>query len=77
MTYEQRTIAVVVLSQGKEIFDESATTVRIDDEAGGEFVVVEQHLENHSVIRMDPEEWPHIRRAINQMVRKIKTPTNK
>ena len=64
---------VVVVNEGEPIFHESATIVSIDDEAAGEFVIVSQedeHAENK--IRIDVDEWPHIRRAINKMIKRCR-----
>lgn len=40
--YIERVIKVVVLPDGEPIFSEHATEIEIQDEAGGEFVVVRQ-----------------------------------
>jgi hypothetical protein len=66
--YETRTTRLVVLRQGAELFDESATTVEIEDESGGEFLVVSQsHMDKHSMLKISPEEWPRLRDAIDQL----------
>ena len=64
---------VVVVNEGEAIYHESATTVSIDDEAAGEFVIVSQGDE-HAVnkIKIDTHEWPHIRRAINKMIKRCR-----
>jgi hypothetical protein len=67
--YETRTTRLVVLRQGAELFDESATTVEIEDESGGEFIIVSQsHMDKHSTLRVEPGEWPRLREAIDKMV---------
>ena len=70
MTYDTIVTALTVLPQGKPIFAEGVTTVRLDDEAAGLFVVIEQHPDDGPAqkISMDAEEWPHIRQAIESMV---------
>ena len=46
-----------------------ATTITIEDEAGGEIVVIEQSgLVDAGKIRIDPTEWPAIRAAIDRMI---------
>ena len=59
-----------VVPSGKPIYDEAATTVGLDDEGGGLFVTIRQE-ENLSTneVKIDPEEWPAIRAAVNRMVR--------
>ena len=69
MTYETRTISVVLLPEGEPLFSEMATIVRIEDESGGEFVVIEQHGDTwNGKLAIEPSEWPVIREAINKMV---------
>lgn len=67
--YETRTIAVIVAPLGEPTFSERATEIRIEDESGGEYVVIEQHPDSGSQrIAINPEEWPAIRAAIDDMV---------
>ena len=49
------------------IFDDRAFTITIDDDAAGEYVAVHQLSEG--LIKIDPAEWPALRRAINKMIR--------
>jgi hypothetical protein len=64
---------IVVVNKGEAIYHESATTVSIDDEAAGEFVILSQENE-HAVnkIKIDVDEWPHIRKAINKMIKRCR-----
>ena len=64
--FEIRNIAILVYPKGKPIFDEKATRVEIVDEAGGEFVEVNQG--GVSALRIDPCEWPTLRSAIDEMI---------
>ncbi len=74
MTLEKRILSVVVLPEGEAIFHESATTISIDDDAGGEFVTVSQCRDEHNVkISINPEEWPAIREAIDEMVKECRS----
>lgn len=43
MSYHTRTIAIMVKPEGDPTFSEMATIIQIEDESGGEFVVVSQH----------------------------------
>jgi hypothetical protein len=69
--YHARLTKLVVLPKGEPIFHEQATEIEIVDEAGGEFIIVTQHNEGAQAIRIDPEEWPYIRQAIERMVEEI------
>ena len=47
------------------IFAEESYTIRIEDEAAGEFVVVESYLNGKpEKMGLDPENWPALRDAI-------------
>lgn len=59
---------VAVLMEGRELFDESVTRIRIDDEGGGEFVVISQTKDASAQIKIDPHEWPTVREAIDEML---------
>lgn len=64
-----RVTRLVVVPDGQPLFSEMATSVEIDDECGGEFVVVEQTGHpDLGKIQITPEEWPALRTAINRMV---------
>jgi hypothetical protein len=72
--YETRTISIVVLPTGAEIFSERATTVSICDDAGGEFVEIEQPASlQPGKIKLDPEEWPMLRAAIDRMIEECRS----
>ena len=59
-----------VVPDGKTWDDEGVTIIGIDDEGGGAFVTVRQEEQlNANEIRIDPDEWPAVRAAINLMVR--------
>jgi hypothetical protein len=76
--YETRALSLIVLPEGEAIFSEQATTITIEDDAGGEFIVIEQQgLADAGKIRIDPMEWPAIRGAIDRMIgecRPLQTP---
>lgn len=65
-----RTTRLHVLPEDQPLFSELATEVEINDEAGGEFVVVRQTYgkNGENEIRVDPEEWPEIKAAIDRMI---------
>jgi len=67
--YHTRIAALaVVYTRENCLFDETTTFVRIDDEAAGEFVVVEQTGCDLGKIHIDPGEWPVLRQAIDRMI---------
>lgn len=68
MAYETHQLSLIVKPAGEPIFSEMATTIRIEDDAGGPFIEVEQHGNGLGKIAIDPDEWEEIRNAIDQMV---------
>ena len=67
--YEIRTMSLIVNRTDQPAFSELATTVSIVDEAGGEFVEVEQQGRTDlGKIAINPEEWPMLRQAIDKMI---------
>ena len=66
--YRTRITQLTVVPEGEPSFSEMATTVEIDDESAGEFVVVSQDARTDKGIAITPEEWPELRAAINQMI---------
>lgn len=68
MIYETRVLSLIVKPKGEPIFGDRATTVRIDDEAGGCFVAITQDGQR---VCIDQAEWPAVRAAINRLCREI------
>lgn len=70
---ETRITSLIVLPEGEALFSERATVVRIEDEAGGEYVVVSQEsVPGRGNIAINPEEWPELREAIDRMVKECR-----
>lgn len=72
---KQRPIKWIVGPEKEPIFSEMQTTIEIEDESGGEFVVVSQHRRDSDgwgKIGFNPDEWPAIRAAINRAVKLCK-----
>ena len=65
MEYESLVVGVVVMENGGNLFDESATTVRLVDEGAGRFVELKSF---HGIVAIDPEEWPVLKDAIEKMI---------
>lgn len=74
-----RVAKIVILPKGEPLFSGKATFIEVIDEAAGEFVEITQHeVGTHEMkIRIDDDEWPHIREAINGMFKDIKKHENK
>lgn len=72
-----RVTQLTVVPDGKPIFDESATMIEITDEGGGEFLIIRQPGASEGQIRLDAEEWPTIREAIERMICEVKAQESK
>ena len=71
--YEIRVTKISVIPPGEAVFSEQATHLGIQDEAGGEYVSVQQHHEEERTqIFIDRKQWPILRDAINFMVRECR-----
>ena len=70
MTYRTIATQLRVIPSGKTTDDEGVTIIGMADEGGGAFVTVRQEEQlNSNEIRIDPDEWPAVRAAIDRMVR--------
>ena len=69
--YVEKIITVMVKPIDAPIFDERGTIITIVDEAAGEFLEITQNTDEKTV-RIDREEWPMIRAAIDKMVNSLK-----
>lgn len=67
----KRVTKVTVLPKGEPIFGEMVLDVYIDDEASGEFVVVESKSDHYGKIAINPEEWPILKQVIDVMFENI------
>lgn len=76
MTYETRVTRVMVAPKGGGILSELATHIEIDDEGAGEFLRVHQEggSTTSKAVLVNPEEWPQLKAAIEQMLKGIKQP---
>ena len=70
--YAIRTLALILLPDGENIFCEAATRVGIDDGGAGEFVIL-RHIDSGEKFSIDPSEWPLLRAAINRLVKQCRT----
>ncbi len=69
MSYEIKTLSLIVKPEIDQIFSEMATTVRMVDEGAGPFVEVEQvGRAGIGKICIAEEEWPVLKEAIDRMI---------
>jgi hypothetical protein len=70
MPYETLTSAVTVLPAGEPIYSEQATSIALEDEAAGLFVVISQEgRDGPGKVSFCTDEWPMIRTQIDAMMR--------
>lgn len=68
-----RMTQVTVLPEGASIYDERGIKVSIEDEGAGEYIeILSLGGSADGVVKIDPEEWPTLRDAINKMIDEIK-----
>lgn len=67
-----RYIKLIVARTPVPIFDESAYSVEIVDDAAGEFVTV-RNVCGTGVLDIDPRDWPELRKAIDEMIEESKS----
>ena len=68
----QTTITAIAVHMPDEspIFGERTTTIRLDDEGGGPFIVIEQLTDTQpSVVKLDPEEVALVMRTASRLLR--------
>ena len=69
MSYKTRITQITIVPEGEPIYSEGATRIEIDDDGGGELVVVSQ---DKGKIMIDPDEWRPLCEAINKMISECK-----
>lgn len=67
-----RVTQITIVPEGEPLFHEYGHTVKIEDEAAGEFVVIDDHCEGYGQIAIEPQNWPALRAAINRMVKECR-----
>jgi len=63
--YTTHIVAMIVAPKGQHIYSEQATRVEIQDDAAGPYIELSQE---DGKVRIDPEEWPELRDAIETMI---------
>ena len=70
--YDIITTRLTVVPEGEPIYSEMATHVEMQDEASGAFVELVQIGQigeaGRNAVRIDADEWPAIRGAVDQMI---------
>lgn len=68
-----RVTEVTILPKGEPLFCERATVIRIEDEAAGEFITMQQctDTDEHRKVSIDPDEWSMIKSQIDTMIADI------
>lgn len=61
-----------IIPEGEPIYTEKGYTVEIDDEAGGEFVIVKDgSIADGTGVKIDPADWIEVRAAVNDLMDQI------
>lgn len=75
--FRVRVTRLSVLPPKEPLFSEQCTNVSIVDEAAGEFLEIEQQSgrtdAKSQTIQVSPEEWPALKRAIEQLLADCET----
>ena len=77
MNYTKRITQMTIVPEGEHIFSEMATVISIDDEAIGEYLIIEQPCREKANIAINPDEWETIKSAIEQMLAEMEVHENK
>lgn len=67
-----RITQLTVAPEGVDLYDDRSTHIEIDDEGGGEFITISRPDSADANIRIDLEEWPSIRAAVNKLVKECR-----
>jgi hypothetical protein len=61
-----------VLAPKDDMLDMECTDIEIVDEGGGEYVEVSQSADGHGKVSINPEEWPMMRKAIDDAIKQCR-----
>lgn len=73
--FDIRVVRVMVGLKNARVFDDMALFIEIDDEAAGEFIKLSKNTDNlagTSSISITKEEWPIVKKAIDEMMEKCR-----
>lgn len=68
MPYAVEVLSLIVKPVEAPVYSDLATVVAITDESGGPFVEITQPSIGEGSIRIDPEEWPAIKQAVDSLM---------
>jgi hypothetical protein len=66
--YDSRVVAYAVSRAGEPLLADLTTRVEIEDEGVGEFISIIQSDVEETRLKIDPDEWPLIRAAVDALV---------
>lgn len=69
MIYDILITEKTIVPKDEKLCCEGATRILIEDESGGEFVVVRQ---SQGEMRIDPDEWNAVRSTIDEMINRCR-----
>lgn len=71
MSLELRTTEVTLVPKGEPIFNEQAISIKIVDEAAGEFIQLQgtSSSDEEMKFQIDPTEWQDLKKAIDMMIK--------
>jgi|TARA_Y100000310_G_scaffold182627_1_gene182702 hypothetical protein len=67
-----RTTQVTLTKDGGDIFDEGNYVISVDNIGGGEFISVRELCNEEHEIGINPDDWPELRNAIEDMIEACK-----
>ena len=70
--YETRVTQLTIAPPGQPLFSELAITVTLEDEAAGEFIVIQQHDDDCGKIAIGPDEWPALKAAVERLLKGVR-----
>ena len=75
MSYRALVTAITIIPEGNALSDCDLTEVRLVDDGGGEYLEIELVPIGGStaVIRVNPDEWIHLRAAVNRLLKGCKS----
>ncbi len=66
-----RITQLTVAPEGADLYDDRSTLIEVMDEGDGEFIIIIQPVKA-ATIRIDLDEWPAIRAAVNKLIKECK-----
>jgi len=68
-----RVTEITIVPPDEHLFSILATRIKIEDEAAGEFITINQSTDDHEQrISIDKQDWPIIKATIDKMFKDVK-----